>query len=49
MTLSMMELDTECCYAECRIYASYAECHYAECCYSVFRGALTDGQVKQLR
>jgi hypothetical protein len=27
MTLCIMALDVECCYAKCR----YAECHYSEC------------------
>ncbi len=31
MTLSRMVLDTECCYAECKIQALYAKCRYAEC------------------
>ncbi len=30
-TLSIMALNAECCYADCRKQAQYAECHYDEC------------------
>jgi hypothetical protein len=39
MTLSIMTLDTECCYAECHKEALNAECRYAKCNYAECRGA----------
>jgi hypothetical protein len=39
MALSIMELNVEYCYAECRKQAHYDECHYAECRYAECRGA----------
>jgi hypothetical protein len=49
MTLSIMALNSECCYAEGVIYAEcrkqphYAECHFAECCYGKCRYAECHG------
>ncbi len=39
MTLCIMAHNVECCYAECRKQAHYAECYYAECRYAECRGA----------
>jgi hypothetical protein len=33
-TLSMLALNAECCYSECRKQAYYAECCYTECRYA---------------
>jgi hypothetical protein len=34
MTVNVMGLSIECCYAEYRKQALYADCHYAECRYA---------------
>ncbi len=53
LSLSILALDTEHCYAECCIltalYAecSYAECHYADCRSTECRGACTTSQELQ--
>jgi hypothetical protein len=42
---SIMALNRECCYAESREQAHYAECHYAECHYAECRGAISTAEV----
>ncbi len=37
MTLNLIALNIECCYAECRNFYYYAECRYAECRYDKCR------------
>jgi hypothetical protein len=39
MTMSLIALDIECCYAECRNFYYYTECRYAKCRYDACRGA----------
>jgi hypothetical protein len=40
MPFMLSVIYAECCYAEFRKYALYAECHYAECRYAECCGAL---------
>jgi hypothetical protein len=41
LTLCIMTLSTQSCYAECRKQALYADCHYAECHYAECHSTIT--------
>jgi hypothetical protein len=45
MTLSITVLSANCCYAECRVFYYYAECHYGECRYAECRGAVLPTEI----